>query len=132
MSHQHGALSEKFPSSIVYVFNVEMAGTLILEAKSHGSMRNSTNNLFVDCQRQNRYTFIVHLISILLSHRSSHLRLGHYNRELVDGLSVFMKGTPEEKLVLSFKLYDVDHDGYITQPELERVMTQLVSFLLEE
>jgi len=46
-------------------------------------------------------------------------------RELVDGLSVFMKGTPDEKLALSFKLYDVDHDGYITQPELERVMTQL-------
>ncbi|RUP48232.1 hypothetical protein BC936DRAFT_144811 [Jimgerdemannia flammicorona] len=89
-------------------------------------------------------------------------------RELVDGLSVFMKGTPEEKLVrtfhvqflnlifiimlatlnivpfafdimylelisqatlnvtsVSFKLYDVDHDGFITQPELERVMTQL-------
>ncbi|CDS11042.1 hypothetical protein LRAMOSA03306 [Lichtheimia ramosa] len=46
-------------------------------------------------------------------------------REFVDGLSIFMKGTPEEKLVLSFKLYDVDHDGYLTKPELERVMLQL-------
>ncbi|CAO3672433.1 unnamed protein product [Umbelopsis vinacea] len=46
-------------------------------------------------------------------------------REFVDGLSVFMKGTPEEKLELSFKLYDMDHDGYLTQAELERVMTQL-------
>ncbi|KAH8553971.1 hypothetical protein BGW37DRAFT_512076 [Umbelopsis sp. PMI_123] len=45
--------------------------------------------------------------------------------EFVDGLSVFMKGTPEEKLELSFKLYDMDHDGYLTQSELERVMTQL-------
>jgi hypothetical protein len=66
--------------------------------------------------------------------------------EFVDGLSVFMKGTPEEKLeckcpyivifvsiqltfyglIVSFKLYDMDHDGYLTQSELERVMTQLV------
>jgi EF-hand domain pair len=61
-----------------------------------------------------------------------------------------MKGTPEEKLEcmrlfisvsifpiqlipcvlpVSFKLYDMDHDGYLTQAELERVMTQLVSLL---
>ncbi|KAG0174569.1 hypothetical protein DFQ28_005724 [Apophysomyces sp. BC1034] len=45
--------------------------------------------------------------------------------EFVDGLSVFMKGTPEEKMALSFKLYDVDHDGYLTKEELERVMLQL-------
>ncbi|KAJ2958409.1 hypothetical protein NQZ79_g6017 [Umbelopsis isabellina] len=54
-------------------------------------------------------------------------------REFVDGLSVFMKGTPEEKLELSFKLYDMDHDGYLTQAELERVMTQLsVTFSKED
>ncbi|KAI8351206.1 hypothetical protein EDC96DRAFT_518878 [Choanephora cucurbitarum] len=45
--------------------------------------------------------------------------------EFVDGLSVFMKGTPDEKLNLSFKLYDVDHDGYLTKPELEQVMLKL-------
>ncbi|KAI9029665.1 hypothetical protein CLU79DRAFT_735330 [Phycomyces nitens] len=45
--------------------------------------------------------------------------------EFVDGLSIFMKGNPEEKLALSFKLYDVKHDGHLTKPELERVMLQL-------
>ncbi|KAI8089708.1 uncharacterized protein BX664DRAFT_333691 [Halteromyces radiatus] len=45
--------------------------------------------------------------------------------KFVDGLSVFMKGTPEEKLELSFKLYDVKHAGYLTRPDLERVMIQL-------
>ncbi|KAI8065198.1 hypothetical protein BC940DRAFT_304437 [Gongronella butleri] len=45
--------------------------------------------------------------------------------QFVDGLSVFMKGTPEEKLELSFKLYDVKHTGYLTRPDLERVMIQL-------
>ncbi|CAO3592858.1 unnamed protein product [Absidia cylindrospora] len=45
--------------------------------------------------------------------------------QFVDGLSVFMKGTPEEKLELSFKLYDVKHVGYLTRPDLERVMIQL-------
>ncbi|CAO3594900.1 unnamed protein product [Absidia cylindrospora] len=45
--------------------------------------------------------------------------------KFVDGLSIFMKGTSEEKLELSFKLYDVKHDGYLTRPDLERVMIQL-------
>ncbi|KAF9132436.1 hypothetical protein BGW39_000149 [Mortierella sp. 14UC] len=48
-------------------------------------------------------------------------------KEFIEGLSVFMKGTPDEKLELSFKLYDVDHAGYITRPGLERAMTQLHS-----
>jgi hypothetical protein len=34
-------------------------------------------------------------------------------------LSVFL-------CIVSFKLYDMDHDGYLTEAELERVMTQLV------
>ncbi|KAF7729576.1 hypothetical protein EC973_004251 [Apophysomyces ossiformis] len=52
--------------------------------------------------------------------------------EFVDGLSVFMKGNPDEKLVLSFKLYDADHDGYLTKTELERVMLQLSQAFSEE
>ncbi|KAG0042890.1 hypothetical protein BGZ83_012066, partial [Gryganskiella cystojenkinii] len=48
-------------------------------------------------------------------------------KEFIEGLSVFMKGTPDEKLELSFKLYDVDHAGYITRPGLEKAMTQLHS-----
>ncbi|KAI7864512.1 hypothetical protein BDF14DRAFT_1934307 [Spinellus fusiger] len=43
-----------------------------------------------------------------------------------------MKGNPEEKLVLSFKLYDVNHDGYLTRPELEQVMLQLSHVFSEE
>ncbi|KAI7903114.1 uncharacterized protein BX663DRAFT_434568 [Cokeromyces recurvatus] len=46
--------------------------------------------------------------------------------KFVDGLSIFMRGTPEEKLRLSFKLYDVDKDGFISKEELEHVMLQLV------
>ncbi|KAG0296783.1 hypothetical protein BGZ96_008511 [Linnemannia gamsii] len=48
-------------------------------------------------------------------------------KEFIEGLSVFMKGTSDEKLELSFKLYDIDHAGYITRPGLERAMTQLHS-----
>ncbi|KAI8640847.1 hypothetical protein BD408DRAFT_227554 [Parasitella parasitica] len=50
----------------------------------------------------------------------------------VDGLSVFMKGTPEEKLKLSFKLYDVDKDGYISKDELEHVMMQLSKMMSDQ
>ncbi|RKP05608.1 hypothetical protein THASP1DRAFT_32554 [Thamnocephalis sphaerospora] len=46
-------------------------------------------------------------------------------REYINGLSEFSKGTAEEKLALSFKLYDLDRDGYITREELSRVMTEL-------
>ncbi|KAF8940866.1 hypothetical protein BGZ58_004334 [Dissophora ornata] len=48
-------------------------------------------------------------------------------KEFIEGLSVFMKGTSDEKLELSFKLYDIDHVGYITRPGLEKAMTQLHS-----
>lgn len=46
-------------------------------------------------------------------------------REFIDGLSVFVKGTPDEKMELSFKLYDIHRDGYITQKGLVEVMTQM-------
>lgn len=36
---------------------------------------------------------------------------------LVEGLLMYL---------VSFKLYDVDHDGYLTKPELERVLLKLV------
>ncbi|KAK4518735.1 phosphatidylcholine and lysophosphatidylcholine phospholipase [Mucor velutinosus] len=52
--------------------------------------------------------------------------------KFVDGLSVFMKGTPEEKLKLSFKLYDVDKDGFISKDELEHVMLQLSKMMANE
>ncbi|KAF8962255.1 hypothetical protein BGZ46_001193 [Entomortierella lignicola] len=48
-------------------------------------------------------------------------------KEFIEGLSIFMKGTPDEKLELSFKLYDIDRVGYITRPGLEKAMTQLHS-----
>jgi len=38
--------------------------------------------------------------------------------EFVTGLSLLCKGTPEEKLALSFKAYDLDGNGYISKDEL--------------
>jgi len=38
--------------------------------------------------------------------------------EFVTGLSLLCKGTPEEKLALSFKAYDLDGNGYISKAEL--------------
>ncbi|KAI9596248.1 hypothetical protein BDF19DRAFT_421785 [Syncephalis fuscata] len=46
-------------------------------------------------------------------------------QDYINGLSEFSKGTAEEKLALSFKLYDLDRDGFITHEELSRVMTEL-------
>jgi len=41
--------------------------------------------------------------------------------EFVCGLSVLCKGTPEEKLKLSFKAYDLDGSGYISKSELSEM-----------
>lgn len=46
--------------------------------------------------------------------------------EFMSGLSVFLKGTPDEKLLLSFRLYDVDNSGSIEPKELIKIMGQLV------
>ncbi|KAI9189534.1 hypothetical protein H9P43_000967 [Blastocladiella emersonii ATCC 22665] len=53
-------------------------------------------------------------------------------REFVEGLSVFARGTPEEKLELSFKLYDINRDGYITRKELFKITSQLYSAFYNE
>ncbi|KAL3901313.1 MAG: hypothetical protein SGCHY_000692 [Lobulomycetales sp.] len=45
----------------------------------------------------------------------------------MSGLSVFLKGTPDEKLLLSFRLYDVDNSGSIEPKELIKIMGQLYS-----
>jgi len=48
-------------------------------------------------------------------------------REFVCGLSVFCsKGTVDEKLQLSFKLYDRDEDGYIDKPELMSMLRAIM------
>ncbi|KAI9216101.1 hypothetical protein BC828DRAFT_394235 [Blastocladiella britannica] len=52
--------------------------------------------------------------------------------EFVEGLSVFSRGTPEEKLALSFKLYDIDRDGYVTKRELFKITSQLYSAFYNE
>ncbi|ELR19828.1 EF hand domain containing protein [Acanthamoeba castellanii str. Neff] len=41
--------------------------------------------------------------------------------ELVCGLSVLCKGTPEEKIKYAFKGYDLDGDGYIDKEELYKM-----------
>ncbi|KAI9137108.1 hypothetical protein BKA69DRAFT_1099999 [Paraphysoderma sedebokerense] len=43
-----------------------------------------------------------------------------------------MKGTPEEKLELSFKVYDINRDGVISPKELFRVMNQMYSTFYNE
>jgi len=44
--------------------------------------------------------------------------------EFINGLSLLCKGTPEEKLELSFKSYDLDGNGFITKDELSEMFAQ--------
>ncbi|KAL6043072.1 Calmodulin, partial [Balamuthia mandrillaris] len=45
-------------------------------------------------------------------------------QEFISGLSFLCKGTPEEKLRLSFQAYDLDGNGYITKDELSLMFKQ--------
>ncbi|KAJ3341284.1 hypothetical protein HDU93_005254 [Gonapodya sp. JEL0774] len=47
--------------------------------------------------------------------------------EFMEGLAVFLKGTTEEKLELSFKLYDINKDGEITRTELTGTLVNMLS-----
>jgi len=40
-------------------------------------------------------------------------------REFIKGLSIILKGSTDEKMELSFKIYDIKHKGYLTRKELE-------------
>jgi Ca2+-binding EF-hand superfamily protein len=40
-------------------------------------------------------------------------------REFIKGLSIILKGNTDEKMELSFKIYDIHHKGYLTRRELE-------------
>ncbi|KAJ3374158.1 hypothetical protein GGF31_008375 [Allomyces arbusculus] len=53
-------------------------------------------------------------------------------REFVHGLSVFSRGTPEEKLELSFRIYDINGDGFIERKELFKIMSQMYSAFYNE
>ncbi|KAJ3414244.1 hypothetical protein HDV05_006861 [Chytridiales sp. JEL 0842] len=53
-------------------------------------------------------------------------------REFIQGLSAFMKGTPEEKMNLSFRLYDIDKSGSIEPKELIKIMGQMYSAFYNE
>eukprot|EP01125_Pyxidicula_operculata_P016501 TRINITY_DN5686_c0_g1_i2.p1 TRINITY_DN5686_c0_g1~~TRINITY_DN5686_c0_g1_i2.p1 ORF type:complete len:197 (-),score=40.48 TRINITY_DN5686_c0_g1_i2:107-697(-) len=43
-------------------------------------------------------------------------------KEFCVGLSVLLKGTPEEKLEFSFSTYDLNGDGFITRDDLETIV----------
>jgi len=50
-------------------------------------------------------------------------------REMICGLSILAKGTLDEKLELLFKSFDVDNTGFITQTQLEALITSVSSQL---
>ncbi|KAG0171537.1 hypothetical protein DFQ28_000866 [Apophysomyces sp. BC1034] len=83
---------------------------------------------YVPSVSPNDEVFLKRLYAAFDVHNNKSIDFG----EFVDGLSVFMKGNPDEKLALSFKLYDADHDNYLTKTELERVMLQLSHAFSEE
>jgi len=42
--------------------------------------------------------------------------------ELISGISVFTKGSPEQKAELTFKAYDIDGNGFIDREEMKQIV----------
>ncbi|XP_076813393.1 A-type potassium channel modulatory protein KCNIP1-like isoform X1 [Clavelina lepadiformis] len=51
--------------------------------------------------------------------------------ELAVGLSLLQKGTLEEKLRWTFRLYDINHDGYITREEMAKIVESVHLMVVE-
>jgi len=43
-------------------------------------------------------------------------------QDFIRGLSVMTRGTPEEKLTFTFRMYDLNGDGYITRDEILQIV----------
>ncbi|KAI8916395.1 hypothetical protein EDD86DRAFT_198426 [Gorgonomyces haynaldii] len=52
--------------------------------------------------------------------------------EFIQGLSVFFKGEPEEKMELTFRIYDIDKSGSIEPKELIKVLAHMYSTFYNE
>jgi len=50
-------------------------------------------------------------------------------REFIKGLSIILKGSTDEKMELSFRIYDIHHKGYLTRKELEDFTTYMYKTL---
>lgn len=50
-------------------------------------------------------------------------------REFIKGLSIILKGSTEEKMELSFKIYDTKHKGFLARKELEEFMIYMYTTL---
>ncbi|KAJ3013520.1 UNVERIFIED_CONTAM: hypothetical protein HDU68_000639, partial [Siphonaria sp. JEL0065] len=68
-----------------------------------------------------QYLFLERLFDAFDTDRSKSIDF----REFIQGLSVFMKGSAEEKMELSFRLYDIDHSGSIEPKELINIMGKM-------
>ncbi|VDP09816.1 unnamed protein product [Soboliphyme baturini] len=54
---------------------------------------------------------------------------GRIRFEFVQALSIVSRGSLEEKLKWVFKLYDVDGDGLLTRPDLEKLISSVYALL---
>eukprot|EP01086_Lenisia_limosa_P013258 TRINITY_DN42200_c0_g1_i1.p1 TRINITY_DN42200_c0_g1~~TRINITY_DN42200_c0_g1_i1.p1 ORF type:complete len:238 (-),score=55.90 TRINITY_DN42200_c0_g1_i1:10-636(-) len=78
-------------------------------------------NASVKIDESERQAFMNHLFD-----EFDHDQSGWINfREYITGLSVFMRGTLHERLVMAFHIYDLDDNGVISPQEMTLVLTSL-------
>lgn len=46
-------------------------------------------------------------------------------QELLSGLSILCGGTRDDKVLAAFELFDLNGDGFISQPEMEQYLTSV-------
>jgi len=76
---------------------------------------------FVDAMKSLRVTDT--LLQDLIFNAFDTKRSGSISfQEFIRGLSVLTRGTPEEKLTFTFRMYDLNGDGFITRDEILQIV----------
>ncbi|KAI3635485.1 hypothetical protein MIR68_006123 [Amoeboaphelidium protococcarum] len=52
--------------------------------------------------------------------------------EFINGMQILIRGTPQQKMELTFKMYDLNRDGRVTQKEIVKFLAQIYSTYYNE
>lgn len=80
------------------------------------------------------YVYLQYFLCFLLlfaneNTNDSSYKIGFRLQEFVQGLSILIRGSVQEKLCWTFSLYDLNRDGFITRDEMTDIVTAVYELM---